>query len=354
MNKKIFESILIDLETKRTQETFRVPSLKPKNVLCDLSSNDYFCLKNDERLISASIDALKKYGAGTGASKYLFGYSDLHFELERKTAKLKNFSSCVLFGSGYLANVGVICALASFVDLILADKKIHASMIDGAVVSRTKMIRFFHNDLNHLEDLLDKNKDKKILILTEETFSMDGTKIEREEYVFLARKYGSILLIDCAHSLFQKNEKPSYELLCEIGTFSKAVGSYGGYFVGTKDLCDFVQNFAKSQIYSTSLPSSVVGASICGIDIILQMKEDDLLTPHRFGIEMGFKSHIGLIQFKTNQEAFAVHSRLLNEKGILTSFVRKPTVLMPSIRLSFSSSPVVLEMFDAICCLNIS
>ena len=241
---------------------------KPKNQITingknatSFSCNDYLGLSLNRSVIKAAEVATKKFGVGAGASRLVTGNNYLYSLLEDKIKKLKNTSACCVFGSGFLANIGVISSLMNKKDLILIDELSHASTFLGAKLSGAHVTQFKHNNVEDLEKRLYKfrNKYDKCLILTEGVFSMDGDISPQDDISVLKKKYSASFMLDDAHglgvigdgtgsnSLF--NKKPDIDIY--LGTLSKAVGSYGGFICGKKNLIDFVINRCRSQIYTT-------------------------------------------------------------------------------------------------------
>ncbi|MEM7008390.1 MAG: 8-amino-7-oxononanoate synthase, partial [Thermodesulfobacteriota bacterium] len=208
-----------------------------------LGSNSYLGLSVDPKVIEAAKIALEKYGTGSGGSRLVSGSSDLHRQLEDRIAKFKNTEAAILFSSGYLANVGTISALVGNDDIIYSDELNHASIIDGARLSRATVRIYNHLDLNHLRQLLESDKEKKCrkLIVTDSVFSMDGDLVDLPVLVEIAELYGCILMLDEAHATGVLGERGSGatehfgvedRIPVVMGTLSKAVGSLGGYIAG--------------------------------------------------------------------------------------------------------------------------
>jgi len=247
----------------------------------NFSTNDYLGLAGHPRLLEESQKALKEYGTSSSASRLMSGDLSIHHQLEEMTADFMGKEKAVLFGSGYLANIGLISALCDRKDVIFSDRLNHASIVDGIRLSGARFFRFRHNDLNHLEALLKKErkKHKKALIVTESLFSMDGDMASVKEMVELKERYDALFMLDEAHAVGVIGEKGAglaekYELTQKIdvimGTFGKALGSYGAYAAASAKLIDYCINRARSFIYSTALPPSVVGASIGGIKMLAE------------------------------------------------------------------------------------
>ncbi|HQP91182.1 MAG TPA: 8-amino-7-oxononanoate synthase [Candidatus Omnitrophota bacterium] len=324
----------------------------------DLSSNDYLGISDHSALKSASIKAIEQYGTGSSASRLLSGDSALYHELEEKVARFKGKPSALVFNSGYQGNVGILSALCNDHDAIFADKLSHASILDGIFLSEAKLFRFKHNDLEHLESLLRENRKdyKNCLIITETIFSMDGDRAPLRELVGLKNKYDCSLMVDEAHAtgIFGKNgagiveeEGLSEDVDLIMGTFSKALGSFGAYLAGSKDLIDYLVNTCRSFIYSTALPPAVIAANIAALDIVEKepWRRENLLKLSdyfRTGLkDAGFNplgsSQIVPVVLGDNFKVLD-SSRKLSEKGWWVLAVRPPTVAKGQSRLRFSLS----------------
>jgi len=247
-----------------------------------LGSNNYLGLCDDYRLKKAAIDAISKYGVGSGGSRLTTGSYDIHRELEEKIASFKGTEASLVFNTGYMANVGIISALCDRNWVIFCDKLNHASIIDGCRLSGAKLIKYRHCDMN---DLLAKvNKYKKInsLIVTDGVFSMDGDIAPLEHIVKIAKENNLITMVDDAHAtgILGKNGSgtSSYfnldnQIDIIMGTLSKSVASEGGYVAGSKDLINYLKNSARSFIYSTALSPATIAVSIKALEIIEKDEE---------------------------------------------------------------------------------
>lgn len=249
------------------------------NEYVDFSSNDYLGLAAHPSLKEASIKAIEKYGTSASASRLLSGDLEIHHELERKLALLKGKDSALLFNSGYQANVGIIGTLFGREDAIFSDRLNHASIIDGILLSGAKLFRFQHNDLNHLESLLEskRHKFREALIVTETIFSMDGDMCPIEELVDLKERYDCKIMVDEAHAtgIFGRNgygmveeKKLADRIDLIMGTFSKALGSFGAYVACSQKIKDYLINSCRSFIYSTALPPSIIAANLASLELI--------------------------------------------------------------------------------------
>ena len=299
----------------------------------DFSSNDYLGLRTHEAVVEAAIGALWQYGAGAGASRLAGGNYPLFDEFEVRIAAFKGYDAACVFGSGYLTNVGVIQALVDDKDAIIVDRLAHACIIDGARLSGAKLLRFKHNNPEHLRQLLldHREKFKKVLVVTEEIFSMDGDAAPIENLQKVCAEFDATLMVDGAHSLYNGNAKPDIY----VGTMSKALGSYGGYVCGSKTFIEYIKTSARSLIYSTALPPSAVASAIAALDVIEAEKPYEKTLQN--AQVLGAKSAIVPIVLGTEDAALAAE-KYLYENGILASSIRPPTVPNGTSRLRISIS----------------
>src|SRR3989339_1455635 len=234
----------------------------------NLCSNNYLGLANDARVKKAAQDAVEKYGVGSGASRLITGNMELHEQLEKKIAQFKGTESALLFNTGYMANAGTISALMDRGGIIFSDKLNHASIVDGIILSRAEYKRYPHGDFKTLEKMLKSSKGyQKKLIVTDSIFSMDGDIAPLPEITELAEKYDAWLFVDEAHAtgVLGKNGRGAVEHFAlegpdidiQMGTLSKAVGTFGAFVCGSKYLIDYLINKSRSFIYTTALPPAV-------------------------------------------------------------------------------------------------
>jgi glycine C-acetyltransferase len=323
-----------------------------KDVL-NFCSNNYLGLANDARLVEAAQKALAIEGLGSGASRLICGNMDSHARLEQKIASFKQTESALVFSAGYMAIVGILSALCDRGDIIFSDKLNHASIVDGILLSRAEFKRYPHKDMAALEEMLKgAQQHRKRLIVTDSVFSMDGDKALLKDIVRLAKQYAAFVMIDEAHSLGvlgAKGKGLAEELGVEkdidiqMGTLSKAAGSFGAYCCGSKALTDFLLNKARSFIYTTAMPPSIAAASIKAIEIIEsepQRRKKLLQNAKRMkdGLEkLGFDtmgSTTPIIPVLIGDAPQAVQfSRKLIDKGILVQPIRPPTVPEGTARL---------------------
>ncbi len=246
--------------------------------LLSFCSNDYLNLSQHPAVKRAAAAAAEQYGAGAGASRLVTGSHPLYAELEQRLARLKGAEAACVFGSGYLANAGIIPALAGRGDLILIDELAHSSMHTGARLSGAAILTFRHNDVAHLGTLLDQERGRftRALILTEGVFSMDGDLAPLPELSDIANRYDAWLMSDDAHGIGVLGvgrgsayaSVPAASIPLQMGTLSKAIGSYGGYLCASREVIDLMHNRARTLIYSTGLPPAALGAAIAALDII--------------------------------------------------------------------------------------
>lgn len=247
-----------------------------------LCSNDYLGLASHPSVRAAAAEAAERWGAGVGASRLVSGNTTLHRDLERELGEFKGYDACVLFGSGYLVNTGVIPALAGRGDVILSDRLNHASIIDGCRQSRAETIIYDHCDLDSLADGLRRANGRPSLIVTEAVFSMDGDLAPLGRIVELARDHGALVVVDEAHAIGVVGPGGrglvsalglERDVDVVIGTLGKALGSYGAFACCSPDLAELLVNRARTLIFSTGLPAASVAAARAGLDVLYRTPE---------------------------------------------------------------------------------
>jgi glycine C-acetyltransferase len=245
----------------------------------NLASNNYLGLCNHPKLEEAAIRAVREHGVGSGAVRTIAGTMRIHMELEEKIARFKNVEACVVFQSGFTANAGTVGSILGKEDFILSDELNHASIIDGARLSRAKIKVFRHKDVAHCEELLKEveNEPGRKLIITDGVFSMDGDIGPVAKLAALAEKYNAIMMVDDAHAsgVLGRNGRGSVDHFnvhgkvdVQVGTLSKAIGALGGYVCGSRDLIDFLYHRARPFLFSTSHPPSVAATCIAAFEIL--------------------------------------------------------------------------------------
>ena len=271
----------------------------------NLASNNYLGLTTHPKLREAALEATRKYGVGSGAVRTIAGTMKIHMELEERIARFKNVEACVVFQSGFAANAGTVSAVLGKEDFIISDQLNHASIIDGARLSRAKILVFEHKNMAQAEERLASIKDQpgKRLLITDGVFSMDGDIGPLPALCDLAEKYGAIMMVDDAHAsgVLGRNGRGTIDHFkmhgrvdIQVGTLSKAIGALGGYVCGTRDLIDFLYHRARPFLFSTSHPPSVAATCIAAFDVLENEPEriDKLWENTRF-----WKRELGLLGF---------------------------------------------------------
>ncbi|KJJ85324.1 amino-7-oxononanoate synthase [Candidatus Omnitrophus magneticus] len=356
------------------RELTTISSLKQGKILVNdnefinFSSNDYLGLtSHSEILNSLKSSDLSIYSSAS--SRLMTGSSPIHEQLEKMTARFKGKEESLVFTSGYQANVGIISALCGKDDVIFLDKLSHASIVDGVILSGAKYFRFRHNDMDHLEELLSKERPKHgaSLIVTETVFSMDGDIAPLKQITVLKNKYDSMLMVDEAHAtgIFGKNgagitEELGLEKSCDIimGTFSKALGGFGAYIACSSLIKNYLVNTCRSFIYTTSLPLSIIKTDITALEIIKNEPERRKVLRDNFRL---FRSRLEEYGIKTIGESQIVPvvigsldklsrvSNKLKDLGYWVTPVKPPTVPEKTSRLrislSYNHGVEILERF---------
>ncbi|HLQ51853.1 MAG TPA: glycine C-acetyltransferase [Terriglobales bacterium] len=271
----------------------------------NLASNNYLGLTTHPKLREAALEATRKYGVGSGAVRTIAGTMKIHMELEEKIARFKNVEACVVFQSGFAANAGTVSAILGKEDFIISDELNHASIIDGARLSRAKILVFRHKDRAHAEEQLASVKDQpgRKLLITDGVFSMDGDIGPLPALCDLAEKYGAIMMVDDAHAsgVLGRNGRGTIDHFnvhgrvdVQVGTLSKAIGALGGYVCGSRDLIEFLYHRARPFLFSTSHPPSVAATCIAAFEVLEQEPEriEKLWENTRF-----FKKELGRLGF---------------------------------------------------------
>ena len=244
----------------------------------NLSSNNYLGLTTHPKLKQAALEAVEKFGVGSGAVRTISGTMEMHMELERRLAKFKHVESVVVFQSGFAANAGTVAAVLTKDDVIISDELNHASIIDGCRLSKAPIKVFPHKDVDAARKIMKELPagQKKILI-TDGVFSMDGDLGRVPELSALAEEYGAIMMVDDAHAsgVFGKNGSGTVDHFgchgrvdIQVGTLSKAIGVLGGYVAGSKNLIEFLYHRARPFLFSTSHPPAVTAACLAALDIL--------------------------------------------------------------------------------------
>ena len=316
--------------------------------LLSFSCNDYLNFTQHPGIKAAAIAATERYGVGSGASRLVTGNHPLYAELEGRLARLKGTEGCCVFGSGFLANTGIIPALIGPDDLVLLDELAHACLWAGARLSRAITLTYRHNDLGHAEDLLRAHRGRhpRALVATDGVFSMDGDLAPLVELGLIARQHDAWLLSDDAHGIGVvgggrgstfATERPA-DVPLQMGTLSKAIGAHGGYLCASRPVIDLMGNRARTLIYSTGLPPATVAAAIAALDLIARDPDyaaRPLAKARAFTRRAQLpeaQSPIVPILLGSAQAALAA-SRRLEDEGFLAVAIRPPTVPEGTARL---------------------
>jgi glycine C-acetyltransferase len=313
----------------------------------NLASNNYLGLTTHPKLREAAIEAVKKFGVGSGAVRTISGTMSLHMQLEERIAAFKNVEACVVFQSGFAANAGTVSAILTPEDHIISDELNHASIIDGCRLSKAKIHVFPHKDVAAAERILsdlDSVPGRKLLI-SDGVFSMDGDIGALPGLVEAAEKHGAIMMVDDAHSsgVLGRNGRGTIDhfglhgrVQIQVGTLSKAIGVLGGYVCGSRDLIEFLHHRARPFLFSTSHPPAVAAACLAAFDV-LEQEPERIIT--LWENTKYFKHGLNAAGFNTGisetpitpvivGEAKQAHelSRQLFEAGVLATGIGFPTV----------------------------
>ena len=311
--------------------------------LVSFSCNDYCGLSHHPRVIAAGQAALAAYGAGAGGSRLVTGNHPLLVELERKLAGHKGAEAALVFGSGYLANLGITPALAGRGDLVLLDELSHACMWAGAKLSGARVLAFRHNDPGDLSDKLMAHRagHGRALVLTERVFSMDGDRAPLADILGIALDFDAWTLVDDAHGLGVVEDGPRAPL--EMGTLSKALGSYGGYLCASRSVVDLMTSRARSFVYTTGLPPASAAAALEALAILDAepgRRARPLALARRFTARLGLPeagSAVVPVLVGAAEAALAL-SAALEAAGFLVVAIRPPTVPAGTARLRVAFS----------------
>lgn len=352
----MLKELEVELERIKTSHLFRslrrVSSDQSSRIIIDgkeyisLCSNNYLGLANHPALKEASIAAIRNYGTSAAASRLVSGNMELHERLEEMTAAFKGAAAVLAFNTGYMANAGLLQAVAKEGDALFSDALNHASIIDGCRLSRAKVFIYHHRDVGHLRSLLSGASGyRRKIIVTDSVFSMDGDIAPLHDISKIAAEHDALLVVDDAHAtgVMGKRGGGSFEHFgipagdaIQMGTYSKALGSFGAYIAGPREVREYLINKARTFIYTTALPASVVAASIAAIKILQEGNE--LLSKlwentrlFREGlISLGFNtmnSETPIIPVLTGDvEKTVLFSERLYEHRIYAVPIRPPTV----------------------------
>lgn len=321
-------------------------------------SNDYLGLANHPKIIEAFKSAADQYGVGSGAAHLVNGHFELHEKLENELAQWTGRESALLFSTGYMANMGVIASLTNKDDAVFEDKWNHASLLDGGLLSGARFQRYLHNDLDNLESKLNKSEARRKLVVTDGVFSMDGDKADLTALSTLAEQHDAWVMVDDAHGMAALGATGAG--LCEeqcvnqnqiqilMGTLGKGFGTAGAFVAGSKELIEYLTNFARPYIYTTAMPPAISAATLASLDIIKNepQRRDQLNTLIQYfrnevaGLGLTLMDSATAIQpiLVGDAEKALAMSHALREKGLMVTAIRPPTVPKDTARLRVTLS----------------
>jgi glycine C-acetyltransferase len=312
--------------------------------LLNFSSNNYLGLANHPEVVKAFAEYARKYGVGSGASRLVGGNMEIHAELEEAFARFKGTEACLTFSSGYLANLGILDTLGGPEATVFSDELNHASIVDGCRLSRARVEVYRHVDMGHLEDLLKASRPGRKIIVTDGLFSMGGDIAPLPDLVQLKEKYGAVMVVDDAHATGtlppRGRGSADYfgltgEIEVQMGTFSKALGTYGAYLCASRTIVDYFINKCRTFIFNTGLPPAIAGATVKSIELLsghperLASLNDNGEVFRREmdarGRKISSRTAIVPIPVGGDEETMAV-SRWLYDRGVFIHGIRPPTV----------------------------
>lgn len=335
----------------------------------NFASNDYLGLSNHPEVVNSAKAAMEQFGFGIGASRLLSGGTVLHTELEQKIAQFKETEAALVFNSGYAANTGIIPSIAGERDIIFSDELNHASIIDGCRLSRAKTMIYRHKDISHLSELIKKESSAgrvkgKFIVVTDTVFSMDGDIAPLKEIHDVCISLNSelrtpdsvLFYLDDAHgtgvlgagrgALAHFNIKTEPWII-QMGTFSKALGSYGAFVAGNRNVIEWIINTARSFVFSTALPPCVIAASLKALelvnstsDLVGRLRENRIKFVKALD-KTGFaaESETPIIPLKIGSTGDTLKAaQNLYKKGIYVPAIRPPTVKEPRLRITVTAA----------------
>ena len=347
------KKLLSLLDKRKTENNFRTLSL-PNKSLVDFSSNDYLGFSKNPELKTLKDSILKDYQIlqqGSTGSRLITGNSQIHIDCEKQIATFHNGEKALLFNSGYDANVGVLSSVLQRGDIVLYDELCHASIIDGIRLSFATVFKFKHNDISHLQELLEKNKTaENIYVVTESVFSMDGDCALLKEISTLCKTNNAHLIVDEAHAIGVYGEQGKglcnelnieKDCFARIYTFGKAMGVHGAAVVGNSDLYNYLVNFARSLIYTTALPASSVALIMASYNLLQNTNQTDAVKEnislfnnltHKLPSKIKSTSAIHCFLIAGNENAINASKQLI-DTGFDIRAIKNPTVKAGTERL---------------------
>jgi glycine C-acetyltransferase len=313
----------------------------------NLASNNYLGLSNHPRMNAAASEAAAEFGAGTGAVRTIAGTLSMHRELERRFAAFKHAESSVMFQSGFTSNAGTVAAILDKGDVIVSDRLNHASIIDGARLSRAEIKVFEHKDAEHADRLLEETKapDRRQLLITDGVFSMEGDIAPLPDLVEVAERHGAIMMVDDAHASgvlgaggagtvdhFGLNGRVDVQ----VGTLSKAIGVLGGFVAGPSDLIEWLRNRGRPYLFSTSAPPAVTAACLEALDII---RDEPDRIERLWANTRSFKAGLHDLGFDTGESETPITPVITGEEAVTQAFARRlfdegvfcPAIVYPTV-----------------------
>ena len=314
-----------------------------------MASNNYLGLTHDARVQQAAMQAIQRYGTGSGGARLTSGSFPLFKELEIAIANFKGTEQSLVFNTGYMANVGTITALMNKHSVIISDELNHASIIDGCRLSGTHIERYKHKDVEHAEYILKNYKSAYKMIITDGVFSMDGDIAPLDRLYELSKEYNALLMVDDAHAtgVIGNGRGTAHhfgltDVDVQLGTLSKALGSVGGYVAGRKELIEYLINYSRSFIFSTALSPEDIGAALEALRIVRDepsvvdtLRDNTVYMAHKLqamGIDCDDETPIFPIVVGENDRALTLAYEL-EERGIIITAIRPPTVPVGESRL---------------------
>jgi glycine C-acetyltransferase len=297
----------------------------------NLSSNNYLGLTTHPKLRARALEAIQRWGVGSGAVRTIAGTMSIHMELEEKIANFKRVEAAVVFQSGFTANAGTVQAILSREDIIISDQLNHASIIDGCRLSRAEIKVFPHKDLEACEDILKEIEGRKCrkLLITDGVFSMEGDIAPLPQLVELAEKYGCIMMIDDAHAsgVLGRNGRGTVDhynlhgrVDIQVGTLSKAIGALGGYVCSTRDTIEFLYHRARPFLFSTSHPPSVAATCLAAFEVL---EEEPHLIDRLWANAKFFKEGLKKLGFNTGVSETPITPVMVGDAALAHQFSRE-------------------------------
>ncbi len=372
-----------DLQLRKDQGLFRQTQVaqSPQGPLMKINgqpyltfcSNDYLGLANHPAVVAAFKSAADEFGVGSGSAHLVNGHSHYHEQLEHALAEFTGREAAILFSTGYMANLGVVGALLDKQDAVFEDKWNHASLLDAGLLSGARFQRYLHNDLINLQSRLQRSEARRKLIVTDAVFSMDGDSADLTKLSKLAKQHDAWLMVDDAHGFGVLGEQGAG--LCEqqnlgqddvqvlMGTLGKGFGTAGAFVAGSKDLIEYLTNFARPFIYTTAMPAAIAAATLASLEIVKNEPDrrehlQALIKLFREGAnELGLElmpSNTAIQPILVGDAKKALHmSEQLKQLGIMVTAIRPPTVPQGTARLRVTLSAAhseqqVLQLLDAL------